>query len=104
MNKVYWRKAELLALSQYLLFQTSTSVGFGLSKKETSLVCVGLFWTYPVPPAMVSMKASRKSLSQVDDIIDGIMQYGRGALMAKFDILSVYCLLWHSWLVRGPGA
>ena len=31
------------------------------------------------------------SFVKVDDIIDGIMQYGRGTLMAKFDIESAYC-------------
>lgn len=29
----------------------------------------------------------------VDDIIDGIMTYGRGTLMAKFDIESTYCIV-----------
>ena len=56
-----WRKAEVLALSQYFLSQTSASIS---SQKNTSLVTGVLFWTYPVPPAIAWVTASHKSLSQ----------------------------------------
>ena len=76
-----------------------TPVALGSYQRSISLASGVLYLIFPVLWEPVSMTGFLRMSSQfsiimsVDDIIDGIMTYGRGTLMAKFDIESAYCIV-----------
>lgn len=73
----------MLALTQYLLFQTSTTVSLELSKKDTSLVLKWLLIFDLSSPAghRVNDGIPQERFSvlymKVDEVNECIMQYGR---------------------------
>lgn len=73
----------MLALTQYLLFQTSTTVSLELSKKDTSLVLKWLLIFDLSSPAGhrvndgIPQERFSVPVMKADEVNECIMQYGR---------------------------
>ena len=81
-----------------LFFTVSMSVALVLSPNALSRENNALSWTCLAQLVIATsmellVRINSLQYMKVDDIIAGIMQLGRGTLMAKFDVQNAYCIV-----------